>query len=130
MMDGVDSAKYQTGVAICENFIPSRQGPLIKRQGTKFVGILEEISSARLALFDAGVNGRFIVEFTDKLIRFWNEDMTLVESGGAAFEIVSTYLATELDQLSCLMNKGTMYIVHHQHRPAKIEMGSLPHLLH
>ncbi len=126
-MDGrVDSAKYQTGVAICENFIPSRQGPLIKRPGTKFIGVLSGISTAHLALFDAGVDGRFIVEFTNTLIRFWNEDGTLVESGGSTLEIVSTYLEAELSKISCVMNKGTMYVVHPNHTPAKIEMGTTP----
>jgi len=56
MMEGrVDSARYQTGVAICENFIPSRQGPLVKRKGTRFIAKLSGATAARLALFDAGV---------------------------------------------------------------------------
>ena len=127
MMHGrVDNARYQTGVAVCENFIPSRLGPLIKRPGTKFISKLSGVTSARLALFDAGVEGRFIVEFTALKARFWNEDGTLIQSGGSTFEIVTTYTAAQLDELSCIMNKGTMYIVHHEHKPAKITMGTTP----
>lgn len=127
MMEGrVDSPRYQTAVAKCENFIPSRQGPLIKRSGTKYIAKLTGITAARLALFDAGVDGRFIAEFTNNKVRFWTEAGALVESGGSTFEIITTYTAAQLDDLSCVMNKGTMYIVHPAHQPAKITMGTTP----
>ncbi|MBN2861272.1 MAG: hypothetical protein JXK93_13485 [Sphaerochaetaceae bacterium] len=128
MMDGrIDSPKYLTGLAVCENFIPSSQGPLIKRAGTKYIGKLaSSVDSARLALFEAGVNGRFIVEFTDLLIRFWTEDGDLVQSGESPLTIVSTYTESEISDLSCVMNKGVMYIVHPDHQPAKITLSAGP----
>lgn len=128
MMHGrVDSPKYLTGVAVCENFIPSRQGPMIKRAGTKYVAKLDQTEVAKLALFDAGVDGRFIVEFTNELMRFWTEDGQLVlDAAENPFTIITPYVSDDLDKLSCVMNKGVMYIVHRNYQPAKVEMGSSP----
>lgn len=121
MMDGrIDSIKYQTGLAVCENFIPTRQGSLVKRNGTKYIATLSGITAARLALFDAGTDGRFIVEFTPLKMRFWTETGEVIQHSGSDFEIVTTYTENELDEISCVMNKGTMYLVHRNHKPATL----------
>lgn len=125
MMDGrLDSAKYQTGLAVCENFIPTRLGGLVKREGTKYIGTLTGITHARLALFDAGSAGRWIVEFTPLKVRFWTEDGNLVQDGGTDFEITTAYTAAQLNEISCVMNKSIMYIVHKDHKPATLKIGS------
>ena len=127
MMEGrLDSEKYQTGLSLCENFIPTRLGSLIKRPGTQYIATLSGITSARLVLFDAGVNGKFMAEFSPLKIRFWTQAGALVQHSGSPFEIVTTYTATELSELSCVMNKGVMYIVHHSHKPAIIQKTTTP----
>lgn len=123
MMEGrLDSERYQTGLAVCENFIPTRLGALIKRPGTRYVATLVGITDARMVLFDAGSSGRYMVELSDCLMRFWDHDGDIVEYQGAPFTLATTYKEAELAQLSCVMNKGVMYIVHHSHKPAALEL--------
>jgi hypothetical protein len=126
MMEGrVDSAKYLTGLSICENFIPLRLGNLVKRPGTRYVSTLSSTTTARLVLFDAGSNGKYVAEFSPLLVRFWNQDGSLVEyPSGTVYSIVTPYAEDELSDLSCVMNKGVMYVVHHSHRPATIKQGT------
>jgi hypothetical protein len=125
MMEGrLDSEKYQTGLSVCENFIPTRLGSLVKRPGTRYVATLAGITNARLVLFDAGVNGKFMAEFSPLKIRFWTQAGALVMHAGSPFGIVTTYASAELSELSCVMNKGVMYIVHHNHKPAMISLDS------
>lgn len=126
MMEGrIDSIKYQTGLAVCENFVPIRLGSLVKRPGTRYLATLASTTTARLVLFDAGNNGKYMAEFTPLLIRFWTMEGTMVEHPeGTVFTLVTTYTKDELPQLSCVMNKGVMYIVHHNHKPAIITQGT------
>ena len=123
MMEGrIDSVKYQTGLDICENFIPIRLGSLVKRPGTRYIATLDSTTTARLVLFDAGNNGKYMVEFSPLLIRFWTEAGILVEHPtDTVFTIATTYTKEEIPELSCVMNKGVMYIVHHSHKPAVIK---------
>lgn len=126
-MEGrIDSERYKTGLSICENFIPTRLGSLIKRPGTRYVAKLDDgVGDARLAMFDAGYDGKFMVEFTEYKARFWTDYGTIVkDQGNDVFELVTPYSVAEIHELSCQMNKSVMYIVHHNHPPAIIEQDS------
>lgn len=123
----IDSPRYQTGLETCENFIPTRFGALVKRPGTLYVGTLGHALKleVKLSLFDAGVDGKFIIEFTHEQVRIWTDEGELVEDGfGDPLEIASPYQKSEIARLSCVMNKGVMYIVHPNHKPAKLEHSS------
>ncbi|NCC13816.1 MAG: hypothetical protein EOM32_10650, partial [Spirochaetia bacterium] len=80
MLEGrLDSSMYQTGLAVCENFIPTMYGSLIKRPGSALKGIIGAVAKARIVLFDAGsAAGRFMVEFSNNLMRFWTDEGALV----------------------------------------------------
>lgn len=128
MLEGrLDSSMYQTGLAVCENFIPTMYGSLIKRPGSALKGIIGSVPKARIVLFDAGsAAGRFMVEFSNNLMRFWTDEGALVAVAGTTFSIATTYTEAQVDDLSCVVNKGVMYIVHPSHKPAKLTIGASP----
>ena len=132
MMEGrLDSEKYQTGPSRCaKTSSPPAWVRWIKRPGTQYIATLSGITSARLVLFDAGVNGKFMAEFSPL------QD-TILDAGGALVAALGFPVRdrhhlhrTELSELSCVMNKGVMYIVHHNHKPAIIPKDNNPRPIH
>ena len=119
-----DLERYDKGLELCRNAIPNPLGCVYKRHGTKYLATLPSSTTAALAVFDAGTHGRFVVEFTNLLIRFWTDSGTLVQYNSADFSIVSAYASSELSTIRTTMNKGIMYIVHGNHKPATIRLGS------
>lgn len=128
MLEGrLDSVKYQTGLRLCQNVLPTIYGALVKRPGTRYLASIGSlITKARIVLFDGGDDNRYIVEFTNNKLRFFAMDGSLVLHLGATYEIATTYTDVQLDELSCVMNKGVLYIVHPSHKPAKLEKTSTP----
>ncbi|MGX8679176.1 MAG: hypothetical protein ACQGQO_08750 [Sphaerochaetaceae bacterium] len=119
-----DLERYNKGLELCRNAIPNPLGCVYKRHGTKYLATLPSGTTAALAIFDAGNHGRYVVEFTNLLIRFWTDSGMLVQYNSADFSIVSAYASSELSTIRTTMNKGIMYIVHGNHKPATIRLGS------
>jgi hypothetical protein len=98
LMDGrVDIAKYNNGCKTLQNFIPSVQGPAVRRAGTRFVA--ETKTSANkswLIAFEFNVNQVFVLEFGDKYIRFFANHGVLETSGVAAYDSGTSYLLGDL----------------------------------
>lgn len=114
----VDVAKYQNGTRVCENFIPSVQGPAVRRPGTRFVA--EVKASAKrtwLYRFEFNVSQSFILEFGDQYIRFYTNHGQ-VQSGSSAYEIVSPYTEADLADtdgtftLDMVQTGDVIYIAH------------------
>ena len=114
----VDVAKYQNGTRVCENFIPSVQGPAVRRPGTRYVA--EVKASAKrtwLYRFEFNVTQSFILEFGDQHIRFYTNHGQ-VQSGGAPYEIVSPYTEADLTDtdgtftLDMVQTGDVIYIAH------------------
>lgn len=114
----VDVAKYQNGTRVCENFIPSVQGPAVRRPGTRYVA--EVKASAKrtwLYRFEFNVTQSFILEFGDQYIRFYTNHGQ-VQSGGSAYEIVSPYTEADLTDtdgtftLDMVQTGDVIYIAH------------------
>ena len=97
LMDGrVDVAKYQNGCRVLENFIPTVQGPAVRRPGTRFVAEVKNSSKrAWLVKFEFNVTQSFILEFGDQYIRFYTNNGQ-VQSGGSPYEIATPYTAANL----------------------------------
>jgi len=65
MLGRVDSAEYQNGAIICENWIPKRQGTLSKREGSRFVRKFENAQNGRAFEFPVLVDSPYVVTITD-----------------------------------------------------------------
>lgn len=70
-----DSDRYDTGLSTCLNYIPTIQGPLLRRPGTKYVANVKDTTKPpTLIPFNASDTASYILEFGDKYIRFHTND--------------------------------------------------------
>jgi hypothetical protein len=104
MLDGrIDFAKYGSGASILENFIPTVQGPIVRRGGTRFVHEIKD-SSARvfLQVFEFSVDQAYILEFGNLYVRFYTWDAVtkvrgILESApGVPVEVATPYTTADL----------------------------------
>lgn len=119
LMEGrIDTARYQSGLSICENFLPIRQGGLKRRPGTRYAGnpaakcILVPLLTA---------SGYYVLEFSNLLVRFWQEAHTLK---GAPETLVTPYTLAQLPYLKYAVNNGVLWIVHPSHAPRRIYLSA------
>lgn len=127
LMEGrIDFAKYATGCSQMLNFVPTVQGPIRRRQGTRFVAATKD-SNARawLARFEFNVTQSFILEFGHLYIRFYTNHGQVM-SGPTPYEIASPYTAADLMTpegtfaLSMVQSADVIYIAHRNYQPRKL----------
>lgn len=92
----VDSERYKTGLATCFNYIPTLQGPLIRRPGTKYVGDVKDPSKPpTLIPFQFSASQAYILEFGDLYVRFYANGGQIITSSNT-FKVagIDTFTAT------------------------------------
>ena len=118
----VDLEKYKSGCEIMENFRPRPHGPAVRRGGTRFIAQAKFVNvKCRLIPFDTGaVTGLYHLEVGENYIRFFTEGGQLENPPGTPYEIASTYLESELFDISYLQDANTLYLFHPAHAPAQL----------
>lgn len=93
LLDGrVDIAKYSNGCAQMENFIPTVQGPAVRRGGTRFVSAVKNTSDRTWLLpFQFNITQAFMLEFGDQYIRFYTDHGQLLTDANAAYNGATAY---------------------------------------
>lgn len=93
----VDLAKYPNSAKLLRNFIPTVQGPLVRRGGTKYVAAVKDSTDRTwLVPFEYSATQAWILEFGDLYVRFYTEHGVVESSPGVPYEIVSPYAAADL----------------------------------
>ncbi len=68
----VDSQRYKAALATCLNYIPTLQGPLIRRPGTKYVATVKDSSNApALIPFQYSATQAYVLELGNFYMRFY-----------------------------------------------------------
>ena len=117
----VDTPKYKTGLATCLNYVPTAQGGLTRRPGTKFVAQVKSSTDAvRLIPFEYNVTQAYILEFGPSYIRFYTNDAQLESSPGVPYEVATTYTAGQLNDIAYAQSADVLYLVHPAHPPRKL----------
>lgn len=112
-----DVARYHTGLRQLENFVVYPQGGVQRRPGTYFVKETKTSASlSRLIPFVASSEVAYILEFGDKYIRFYTSSAQ-VESGGAAYEVVTPWSDSEVWELQYAQSVDVMYLCHPDFAP-------------
>lgn len=127
LMDGrVDVAKYNNGCRVLENFIPSVQGPAIRRAGTRFVSeVKDSTKQTWLARFEFNVTQAYVLEFGHQYIRFYTQHGVLL-SGGLPYEIATPYSSSDLTDsdgtftLDMVQSGDIIYIAHPNYPTQKL----------
>lgn len=77
----LDLDKFQTGLALCRNFIPLPYGPVQNRPGFRYVNEVKDSTKAvRLIPFQFSVDETVVLEFGDQYIRFHTNGGTVLET--------------------------------------------------
>jgi hypothetical protein len=127
-----DYAKYPKGLRKMVNFIPSIQGPAIRRGGTRFVAETKDSSSRSwLVKFQFSVSQAYTLEFGNGYIRFYTNHGQVI-SGASPYEIASPYSAADLVgddgtlALRYAQSADVIYIFHPRYQPRKLaRVGAL-----
>lgn len=104
----------------CRDFIPCMQGPLTRRPGTAYVaGVKGNATAVRFQRFVFNTVQAYVLEFTDKAIRFYTNGGQLLSSG-TPYTVTSPYAAADLWGLNFTQSADVLYIVHPNYPPKKL----------
>ncbi|UOF83066.1 phage stabilization protein [Caudoviricetes sp.] len=77
----VDSERYRSALALCKNYVPVIQGPLIRRSGTSYVSeVKSSATSTRLVSFQFSTTQAYIIEFGNLYMRFYKNNGQITEA--------------------------------------------------
>lgn len=114
----IDTEAYQNGLAQCENFIITPQGPAQNRAGTEYIATLRDDSkNARLIEFVFSNEQAYVLCFNDGYIRFFADQQAV----GAPYEIAHPYSDSEIDEIQVAQSADIMWIVHPNHKPRELK---------
>lgn len=121
-----DLAKYFNGCSVLENFLPSVQGPLIRRGGTQYIfGIKNPAVQSWLIRFQVSERVSYMLEFGHQYVRFYTNRGVLVASG-VPVEVATPYSGADLTAadgtctLRVAQSADTMYIFHRKYQTRKL----------
>lgn len=109
--------KYGSGCSVMQNFIPTIQGPAMKRPGTRYVAPTKTAANkAWLSTFEFNVDNAYILEFGDQYVRFFQNHGQLIS--GTPVEVVTPYIQADLfntdgtARLRTAQSADFLYITH------------------
>ncbi len=132
----VDLERYHTGLAYCENFIPTEHGPAVHRPGTWFVAETRDNGRSRLIpfRFSAAPGQQYMLEFAHHALRIHRLAGTVMggdqstwapiwDAGGTTWDLtpmppVELSTPYSLDQVEALhyeQSADIMWLVHPRH---------------
>lgn len=122
MKGRVDLDRYKAALETCVNFLPTVQGGLTRRPGTKYVAQTRYSGTtpSRLVRFEYSTTQAYILEFGDLYIRFYKDNAQIESSPGTAYQIVTGYADEDLFQLKFTQSADVLYITHPAYKPAKL----------
>lgn len=96
LLDGrTDQEKYFAGAKDLQNFIPTVQGPIARRGGTRYIGGTKSDGKVWFMSFEFSSAQSYILEFGELYIRFWVNRGQLL-SGMTPYEVVSPWTLDDL----------------------------------
>lgn len=126
----VDFDRYQNGCVLLENFIPTVQGPAMRRGGTRFVaGVKDHSKRVWLQSFEFSQDQAYVLEFGDQYVRFYTQGGQLL-SGLSPLEVATPYtLATLFNvdgtcRLRFAQSGDFLYITHPLYAPRILKRTS------
>lgn len=109
----IDTEEYKGACKILKNFIPSVQGPVSRRGGTRFVAeVKNSAKKTRLFAFQYSAVLSYLLEFGNHYVRFFYHRHPIVDQNNAPIEITVPYAAEDLDKLYFSQSGDVVYIAH------------------
>ena len=97
-LDGrVDRPQYMRGGKIALNYIPTVQGPLLRRGGTYLCGqTANSIHPSLLIRFSRSRTESYILEFYDTKVRFWFNGSLIMSAPNVPYTVTTPYTQADL----------------------------------
>jgi hypothetical protein len=126
MFGRIDDAKYQSGLALCRNFIPKPQGPAENRAGFEFVREVKDSTKATALIpFSYSTTQTMQIELGAGYFRFHTNGATLMD-GAVPYEITNPYAETDLFDIHYVQSADVLTLVHPGYAPRELRrMGAL-----
>ena len=104
-----DYQRFQTGLAVCQGFLPLAQGGFTRAPGTLRKGNTRADGQGVLLPFTFAVNDAVVLEFTDLKMRVWRYGQ-LVMSGPSPYELATPYPLAALASLQWVQSADVIYL--------------------
>lgn len=126
MFGRIDDVKFQTGLALCRNFVTKPHGPAENRAGTKFVrAVKDSTRRTKLIPFTYSTTQTMVLEFGHGYIRFHTQGSTLM-NGANPYEVATPYQEADLFDLHYVQSADVLTIVHPNYAPRELRrLGAL-----
>lgn len=105
-----DYQRFQTGLALCNGFLPLQQGGFTRAPGTFYRGRTRGDARAVLVPFQFAANDALILEFTPLKMRVWRYG-ALIMSGASPYELNTPFDATALSNLRWVQSADVIYLL-------------------
>lgn len=115
-----DLQKYKSALSTCLNYVPTAQGGLTRRPGTKYIANTKSNAAVRLVSFEFSITQAYVLEFGPSYVRFYTNDGQLL-SGGSPYEVATPYTANDLQDLQFAQSADVLYIAHPNYKPRKLQ---------
>lgn len=122
----IDDVKYQTGLALCRNFIVLPHGPIANRPGFAFVrAVKDSTKKTRLIPFTYSTDQTMVIELGAGYFRFHTQGATLM-NGAEPYEIANPYAEADLFDIHYVQSADVLTLVHPNHAPRELRrLGAL-----
>ncbi|MCG9065206.1 hypothetical protein LH425_09160 [Laribacter hongkongensis] len=119
----IDDAKYQSGLAVCRNFVLAPHGPAMNRAGFAFVREVKDSNlKVRLIPFTYSTTQTMVIELGAGYFRFHTQGATLMQPDApdSPYEVSNPYREDELFDLHYVQSADVMTLVHPNHPPQEL----------
>lgn len=121
MFARIDDGKYQTGMALCKNFLIEPQGPIVMRPGFKYVNHTKHAGKkARLISFNFSISQTMVLELGERYVRFHTQGQTVLGNNGQPYEIETPYIEADLFDIHYVQSADVMTLVHPNYPPKEL----------
>lgn len=122
----IDDIKFQTGLALCRNFIVLPHGPIANRPGFTFVrAVKDSTKKTRLIPFTYSTDQTMVIELGAGYFRFHTQGATLMD-GAVPYEIANPYAEADLFDIHYVQSADVLTLVHPNHAPRELRrLGAL-----
>lgn len=111
----LDDAKYQSGLALCRNWLVLPHGPAQNRSGTEFVrAVKHEDRKTRLLRFSFSITQTLVIEFGHQYFRFHTTGGTVID-GTVPYELAHPYTEDQLFEVALVQSEDVITLVHKEH---------------
>lgn len=119
MSGRVDAAIYPAGLSLCENFVPTREGPLVKRPGFEFIRPAAA-TATWLTGFRFNLTQQYVLEWSALTLRFFTNGARIESDPVTPYEVTTPFTAAEAPYVSQQQSYDRLYTAHSAHAPGAL----------